>query len=120
MHMSLRAHPESAREARNQVKAALASAGADTRETAVLLVSELITNALEHAETDIELDVSRTDDHVRVEVVDGHEDHLLEPGTADPQAERGRGLFLVNTLAVQWGVERRGTGKAVWFTLPLE
>lgn len=80
-----------------------------------LLVSEIASNALIHAQTGFTISVDDDPgDTVRVEVVD----HA--PGTPrlkehEPEAVSGRGLFIVDHLADRWGVEERGDGKAVWF-----
>lgn len=87
-----------------------------------LLVSELATNAVEHAHTDFEvrLEVRLDDDgqRVRVEVTDGVARRpLLRRPRAD--APGGRGMVIVDELARRWGVEPTGGGKVVWFEVPL-
>ena len=87
---------------------------------AVLLVSELTTNAITHARSGFELAVSLTDQHLRVEVTDA------DPGIPQVQwvpagATSGRGLLIVETLADAWGVTPlEGGGKTVWFELPVD
>ncbi|HEX8105941.1 MAG TPA: ATP-binding protein [Solirubrobacteraceae bacterium] len=85
-----------------------------------LLVSELVTNALRHAETAdqdaIRLIVTVTDAAVRVEVTDSGSGFDPEPPPEDPHRAAGWGLFLVDTIADRWGVERGG-GTRVWFEL---
>jgi anti-sigma regulatory factor (Ser/Thr protein kinase) len=84
---------------------------------AVLVVSELVTNALRagySCAVNIEVDV----DALRVGVIDDG------PGVpavqlAEPDDVRGRGLFLIAALANNWGVRRTGNGKEVWASLPL-
>ena len=86
-----------------------------------LLVSELVTNSVRHAqigpEDSINLRVAVRDEHVRVEVVDSGPG--FEPPEADPTAELARdsgwGLFFVTQLADRWGVERE-EGR-VWFEI---
>lgn len=87
-------------------------------ERALLLVSELATNALEHAGSAFEVTVVTGTDRVRVEVVDAS--HRPPMVTYRPlEAEHGRGLRIVQGLAEEWGVDARpdGDGKVVWFEL---
>jgi len=87
-------------------------------EDAVLLTSELVTNALLHAGTDLEVRLQTNPHRVRVEVHDG--DHRLPlAATAAPDATSGRGLLLVRQLANDWGIDRAATGKSVWFEMTL-
>jgi signal transduction histidine kinase len=80
-----------------------------------LLVSELVTNSVQHAAADvIELDVFASSDTVRVEVRDrgpGH-DAFATPATQDG----GIGLYLVDKLADRWGVETQGA-TLIWFEM---
>ena len=84
---------------------------------AVLLVSELATNAVTHADSAFEVVVSVDGDRLRVEVSDA------DPGVPQVQwvpagATSGRGLLIVETLASAWGVSAaEGGGKTVWFEL---
>jgi anti-sigma regulatory factor (Ser/Thr protein kinase) len=86
-------------------------------ENAVLVVSEIVTNAIRHCAGQIYLRLSRNDDYVRIEVTDPSPvpPRLIKVG---PEAERGRGLFIVSQLATRWGSVPRGTGKTVWADLP--
>jgi anti-sigma regulatory factor (Ser/Thr protein kinase) len=88
-------------------------------DAAVLLVSELATNAVLHARTDFLVRVHVTDRLVRVEVQDANERPPLI-GHTPAEATSGRGLHLVQSLASTWGVEGRADGKIVWFELPSE
>ena len=91
---------------------------AEICETASLLVSELVTNAVIHGRTSATIDAHRPGDELRVTV---HDDNpSLPPAGAQPtlSAESGRGLQIVSLLATDWGVEARADGgKSVWFTL---
>src|SRR5579864_3259926 len=82
----------------------------------VLLSDELATNVVDHARTDFDVHLSLQPDCVRVEVSD---DSPTMPSQRNPglDADRGRGLLLIDQLAETWGAERRGGGKAVWFTV---
>jgi anti-sigma regulatory factor (Ser/Thr protein kinase) len=86
-------------------------------DTILLLVSELVTNAVRHAATPFEIVVEVNGDSVRVEVIDGDGDHpplVRHPG---PEDTNGRGLLIVDQLAKGWGSNEVGAGnKAVWFT----
>ena len=88
----------------------------------MLMLSELATNAVQHAATEFEVGVRVAPDghRVRVEVTDA------AAGFPTPQeqiadAPHGRGLHIVRTLADAWGIEMRRDrpGKTVWFSLPL-
>jgi anti-sigma regulatory factor (Ser/Thr protein kinase) len=80
-----------------------------------LLVTELTTNAVIHAHSPIRLSVMPAADHVRVEVRDDDPTPLGTPTRPSPDAERGRGLWLVDALATCWGVNNNERGKTVWF-----
>jgi anti-sigma regulatory factor (Ser/Thr protein kinase) len=92
----------------------------DLAETATLLVSELVTNAVLHGDGDRRLDVEATGDAVRFAVHDGGAGRP-ERRQARPGELSGRGLALVEALAPRWGVEPRpDSGKIVWFELDTE
>lgn len=108
--------------AREATRRTLAEWGAPAgaADTVVLVVSELVTNAVRHARSapgrEIALRVTRTETHlVRVEVSDAG-DTLPHLRTAGPDDESHRGLVLVAALAVRHGVTPRphGIGKTVW------
>ncbi|MEU5276212.1 ATP-binding protein [Streptomyces asoensis] len=86
-------------------------------ETAELLTSELVTNALVHTDDDALLTATVSPSGLRVEVRDSaaHRPRPRVPG-AD-EATHGRGLVLVESLADTWGVRAQGGGKVVWFEL---
>jgi anti-sigma regulatory factor (Ser/Thr protein kinase) len=91
-------------------------------ETATLLVSELVGNALQHAHANgslPELRLEATQAWLRIEVhdTDPRPPQLCLPGDLD---EAGRGLVLVEALAGEWGVRETETGKAVWAELATE
>ncbi|WP_225845047.1 SpoIIE family protein phosphatase [Streptomyces sp. HPF1205] len=86
-------------------------------DTAELLVSELVTNAIRAASYEVELRVMRVG-KLLVEVSDdNHNLPQLQPAEADDV--RGRGLALVSHLSRRWGTSRKAVGKVVWFELPL-
>ncbi|MYW45097.1 ATP-binding protein, partial [Streptomyces sp. SID161] len=87
----------------------------DTR----LLTSEIVTNALIHADSDVDVRLREYPDHLRLEV------HDTDPTPAIPtpitltldtnqHAEHGRGLLIVDALASQWGNTPSGRGKTIW------
>lgn len=86
-------------------------------DTAELLVSELVTNAVVHAGTPVDVVVSVLDDAtVEVEISDGSAE--LPTNRRHPElSSTGRGLHLVDALADCWGVRSTVTGKTVWFRL---
>jgi anti-sigma regulatory factor (Ser/Thr protein kinase) len=84
---------------------------------ALLLVSELVTNAVVYGAPPIKLKVScNGSEGLEVRVSDGS-DRLPERREAGALAEGGRGLFLVDSLSSRWGVEATEAGKEVWFAL---
>jgi anti-sigma regulatory factor (Ser/Thr protein kinase) len=89
-----------------------------TAATAELLISELASNAVRHARTPFEVQVWAGPAGLRAEVVDGSVD-LPVLGDWGADADRGRGLRILDSLASAWGVERRAGAKAVWFELGL-
>jgi len=84
---------------------------------ALLLVSEVVTNAVRHGSSDVVLTLSETGDEVRVEVFDSSPlEPVLVPFTDEHQW--GRGIALVNALSCRWGVEPAPPrGKRVWFVI---
>jgi|GEM_PF-742824 len=104
--------------ARRLVAEQLAAWGlSELSDTAQLLVSELVTNALLVAGQEIRLQLTRVD-KLLVEVTD--DDHNLPSlVTSRPTDVSGRGLGLVSQLSRRWGTNRRAVGKVVWFELPL-
>jgi hypothetical protein len=83
-------------------------------ETAELLATELVTNALVHTDRDAELTATVGPHKLRVEVRDCI---ARLPRGADGDETHGRGLLLVASLADAWGVRAHGGGKVVWFEL---
>ncbi|QTE01293.1 SpoIIE family protein phosphatase [Streptomyces cyanogenus] len=97
---------------------------ADIVDDAVVLTSELVTNAVVHAGTHADLLCLRTEDGVRIEVSDRYPEREVplqgSPATmGSPDREGGRGLQLCAALATRWGVDYTPTHKNVWFHLDL-
>ncbi|MER6180835.1 ATP-binding SpoIIE family protein phosphatase [Streptomyces sp. NPDC001652] len=92
---------------------------------AVVVVSELVTNAVVHAGTDVELEcrLETETGALVVEVADQHPSRAPRDGTGEPSYETpeyGRGLRLVATLAESWGITYRKGAKTVWARLTEE
>jgi anti-sigma regulatory factor (Ser/Thr protein kinase) len=101
-------------------------------DVAVLLTSELVTNAVTHATGSLNAKAARRgmtgqsvllviaadDAGLRVDVHDGSADlPVVSSYGAEADAETGRGLLLVTSLSAEWGFYRTAGGKAVYFTL---
>ena len=109
----------SAGAARRTIQRALSDAGLDVMlDDALLLVTELVTNAVVHAGTEIELHVEVGPGSTRVEVVDHSAGSLpVLQGDPDDPREGGRGIYLLDVLAREWGTRHFPGGKSVWFAL---
>ncbi|MGW3420359.1 PAS domain S-box protein [Streptomyces phaeochromogenes] len=115
----LPAVPESVPEGRAFLTKALTSWDCTTTaDDARLLLSEILTNAVQHAQGPLGLHLCRTATELTVEVSD-HSPHLPQPRLAAEDEESGRGLILVRALADTWGVRPTDEGKTTWFTLAL-
>jgi anti-sigma regulatory factor (Ser/Thr protein kinase) len=117
----LAAVPAAPGEARRQVRAAIRAWDVPVDpDIAVLLASELVTNAIGHEPGGtIVLAITCSFGQLRVDV---HDTSRTLPVLVDApvDAEAGRGLMLVATLSATWGIYRTLTGKAVYFTLAFE
>ncbi|MGW7318607.1 SpoIIE family protein phosphatase [Streptomyces sp. NPDC054865] len=107
--------------ARHQIQEFLHDwADPDQVDSAVLMVSEMVTNVLVHTDGDALLVAEAAGDpgtrRLRVEVADGSDElpHRRQPGE---MASSGRGVLLMEMLADVWGVDPRGEGKSIWFEL---
>jgi hypothetical protein len=89
------------------------------RSDAALLVTELVSNVVDHVggEASFSIEVTLADAWLRIAVVDGS---AVRPVVRELSNERlrGRGMQLVATIAERWGVEDHDGGKRVWFELP--
>ena len=118
LRATLRAEPEQVAEARRLVSDYLRDRGEEDGEVAVLLTSELVTNAILYGHGPLELRAHTEGSALRIEVRD------QEPASppvlrsdADLTEIGGRGLQLVDTLADRWGWTAEAEGKVVWFEL---
>jgi anti-anti-sigma regulatory factor len=94
---------------------------ADLTGPASLIVSELVSNAVQHAGTDIVVRLSRRGRLLHLSVSDGsrHQPRMADRTGDAGLAEGGRGLHLVDTYAAAWGTSIDTGGKTVWATLRL-
>jgi anti-sigma regulatory factor (Ser/Thr protein kinase) len=106
------------------VESVLADWGDDAEavQVAVLLTSEVVTNAVVHAsphaaDGQVGLTIAGDDELARVEVSDGYCGLPVAQGTQVGRAS-GRGIVLLDLLAARWGVTPDGDGKTVWFEIP--
>jgi anti-sigma regulatory factor (Ser/Thr protein kinase) len=121
--------PASVRSARRWTKGLLApSCSGDLVDTAVLLVSELVTNAIQaccgaaHAGGPdpgrIELAITRTGARIRIEVADSACRSFPVLARQGADGEGGRGLQVIAMLSLRWGCRAGPGGKVVWCELP--
>ncbi|WP_204745586.1 SpoIIE family protein phosphatase [Glycomyces paridis] len=106
--------------ARAAVRAVLTEAGlAELLDETLLLTTELATNGVVHAGTDINLTVAADSIGVRVTVTDYRSGGIDPMDMAMPEvtAEGGRGLLLVDRFASSWGTTHDATGKSIWFRI---
>ena len=108
--------PTSVSAARRFVASAVRDLTVD-QDAAVLLTSELATNAVKYANREYRIQVHRCEDAVRVEVINDAPELLLM--VKEPDETGGRGLHILEALAQAWGVDHRPGAKAIWFELPI-
>jgi anti-sigma regulatory factor (Ser/Thr protein kinase) len=78
-----------------------------------LVTSELVTNAVRHASSDVDVTLDLTPDRLRLEVSDCSDEPPVI-GDIDAPRNGGWGLHIVAMIASQWGLESRANGKTVW------
>jgi anti-sigma regulatory factor (Ser/Thr protein kinase) len=114
----LRAGPETPAGARAFVSEALDILDADVdRDAALLLTSEVASNAARHGKGPIGVTVSVEEPDLRVSILDrggGFDPKVL---SSELRPDGGWGLRIVQDLASAWGVDRRDDGTEVWFRL---
>lgn len=122
MHLEVRPDPAEVGRARRWARSRLVGSGIGVdeplAETLILLISELVTNAVVHAGCPAELRMRFTGagpavGTVRVEVADSS-DRPPKPRHAEGDDTNGRGLELVDGLADRWGWQSEGAGKRIW------
>jgi anti-sigma regulatory factor (Ser/Thr protein kinase) len=107
-------NPDSVALARRFTAEALGGVSLPIASDVVLLVSELATNAILHAATRFNLCIERSEESIRVEVVDRGVGQARRQSPS-PSDLHGRGLQLVENLSDEWGTRQEGSTKAVWF-----
>ncbi|HEY3737841.1 MAG TPA: ATP-binding protein [Jatrophihabitans sp.] len=110
--------PASVAEARAFVAGALDGTRGDVRNRSVLITSELATNAVRHAHSPFSVDVTLTDEAVRVAVTDSGGAMPIPRDPRDTDTD-GRGLVILRTLADNWGIDTAPQSTTVWFTVAL-
>jgi anti-sigma regulatory factor (Ser/Thr protein kinase) len=106
--------PQGPRQARRAVAECAARLGlGEVVDDLLVVVSELVTNAVRHGTPPVRLEVLADADVVRVSVGDG-DPGMPRPRALDDDAEGGRGMVLVDELASEHGVWRQPPGKTVW------
>ena len=116
--LRLPATPAAAAAARHRVRAALVAWRPPVDpDIAILLTSDLVTNAIMHGDGEtLTLAIRRSRAHLRIDVYD--QSRSLPLGMDEPaDAHAGRGLVLVTVLSAEWGSFRTPAGKAMYFTL---
>ncbi|MCZ3389432.1 MAG: ATP-binding protein [Actinomycetia bacterium] len=116
----LPADPASVTLARHATRRHLTAVGVknpDLIDTAELLVSELTSNVVKHTGGRPTLRVVQRGDLIRIEVSDDRPSEIPVEQDMDIDAESGRGLLLVSSLATSWGYERDGAEKRTWVEL---
>jgi anti-sigma regulatory factor (Ser/Thr protein kinase)/anti-anti-sigma regulatory factor len=90
-------------------------------EPATLVVSELVSNAVQHAHTDVQVELVVRGDYLHISVRDDSPHTLVftptEPSEGAAPTERGRGLRLVEAYTTAWGSRTTTDTKTVWATL---
>jgi PAS domain S-box-containing protein len=118
--MNLRPEPQQVAAGRRFIRQTLiAWQHTELADTACLLVSEILTNAVCHARQSIGLRLHHTAREIIAEITDDNP-QLPQRILTAPAEESGRGLTLVDALASTWGARLSGTGKIVWFTLAVD
>lgn len=114
-HVHLPTAPTAAREARAAVHAALSEWNLrECLDDALLVVSELATNAVRYGAAPIVLRLVRIDGTVRIAVQDGNSVEGPQPQSPGQTEPSGRGLHLIAALSNRWGWDATADGKTVW------
>ena len=118
LRTALRNDPAEVYRARHLVGKSLDRWGVrDEDGVAVLLVSELVTNALRYGTQPMRMIARRSDGALRVEIHDSRTGEAPRVAQASPDSPNGRGMMIVDALASRWGWSEFGGSKNVWFEL---
>ncbi|MEU0005137.1 SpoIIE family protein phosphatase [Streptomyces sp. NPDC006314] len=111
--------PEAVRHARRFTRRTLRTWGVsqDTVDAALLVVSELVTNALVHTGGPVRLDLSLVNHRLRLAVADSSPRSPVKPASIGWEATGGRGILLVEAVSAAWGTIPVSGGKQVWADL---
>ncbi|WP_155054138.1 SpoIIE family protein phosphatase [Streptomyces blattellae] len=113
--------PEAVRHARRFTRRTLRAWGVTEEQDAVLLVvSELVTNALVHTDGRVRLDLTLVSNRLRVAVADASPRSPIKPASIGWEATGGRGILLVEAMSGSWGTVPVSGGKQVWSEIALE
>ncbi|MBZ6292221.1 SpoIIE family protein phosphatase [Streptomyces olivaceus] len=114
--------PEAVRHARRFARRTLRSwdVPGDTTDGVLLIVSELVTNALVHTDGQVRLDLALIGRRLRVAVADASPRTPAKPTSIGWEATGGRGILLVEAMSAAWGTLPVGGGKQVWSEIALE
>lgn len=114
--------PQAVGQARRFTRRTLRSWGvpADAMDAVLLVVSELVTNALVHTDGRVRLDLMRINHRLRVAVADSSARTPVKPTSIGWEATGGRGILLVEAMSTTWGTVPVSGGKQVWSEIPLE
>lgn len=88
-------------------------------DVALLVVSELVTNAIAHTQGEVRLDLTLAADRLRIAVNDASPRAPVKPASVDWEATGGRGLLLVEAMSASWGSVPLSGGKQVWSEVAL-
>ncbi|MFF6910961.1 SpoIIE family protein phosphatase [Streptomyces sp. NPDC012466] len=112
--------PQAVGHARRFARRALRSWGVTVdQDAALLVVSELVTNALVHTDGQVRMDLTLVNDRLRIAVADASPRSPVRPTSIGWEATGGRGILLVEALTATWGTLPVSGGKQVWAELAL-
>ncbi|WST73650.1 SpoIIE family protein phosphatase [Streptomyces sp. NBC_01136] len=114
--------PEAVRHARRFARRTLRSwgVGDDGMDTALLVVSELVTNALVHTGGQVRMDLTLINHRLRISVADSSARTPVKPTSIGWEATGGRGILLVEAVSAAWGTVPVSGGKQVWSEILLD